>query len=298
MENFQALTLHDKELFDNYSKLINTKSYEYAFSSLYLWRNLCNIQYIVINDCLVVQKSEEGKGPFFMMPYGYKKETLQSLVEKLKSISTEDNGQIYLFGDIESSFIDDLKEYTNFKFNIIDDRDVFEYIYKTKDLINLRGKKYHRKKNQYNYFINNYKYDVKAIDSDSIIKDCIELLIAWHKEKIINSKELCIEIPQIETLLYNLNYLNLKSIAIYIDNKLAGFSIGETINDTAVIHVERCNIRYKGIYSFINREFLKLYFTNTLFVNRQEDCGNLGLRQSKESYYPCELLKKSLLVIQ
>lgn len=298
MENFKSLTLEDKELFDKYLELIDTKSYEYSFSSLYLWRNLCNIKYIVIDDCLIVQKSEEGKDQFFMMPYGYKKEKLQSLVAKLKDISMNFNNRIYLFGDIENSFIYDLKKYTNFTIQIIDDRDDFEYIYRTKDLINLRGKKYHRKKNHCNYFTNNYKYDVKIIDCESIIKDCIQLLTYWHKEKIIYTKELCIEIPQIENLLYKLNDLNLKSIAIYVDNKLAGFSIGEIINDTAVIHVERCDIKYKGIYSFINREFLKLSFSDTIFVNRQEDCGSLGLRKSKSSYYPCELLKKSFLVIQ
>lgn len=297
MENFKPLTLEDKELFDKYSKLINTKSYEYAFSSLYLWRNLCNIKYIVIDNCLIVQKNEEDKGQFFMMPYGYKKETLQSLVENLKSISTKNNGQIYLFGDIEGSFINDLKNYTNFTFQIIDDRDDFEYIYRTKDLINLSGKKYHSKKNYCNYFANNYKYDVKIIDCESIVKDCIQLLTYWHKKKIINTKELCIEITQIEDLLYKLNDLNLKSIAIYVDDKLAGFSIGEIINDTAIIHVERCDIKYKGIYPFINREFLKLSFSDTIFVNRQEDCGSLGLRKSKGSYCPCELLKKSFLVI-
>lgn len=297
MENFKPLTLEDKELFDKYSKLINTKSYEYAFSSLYLWRNLCNIKYIVIDNCLIVQKNEEDKGQFFMMPYGYKKETLQSLVENLKSISTKNNGQIYLFGDIEGSFINDLKNYTNFTFQIIDDRDDFEYIYRTKDLINLSGKKYHSKKNYCNYFANNYKYDVKIIDCESIVKDCIQLLTYWHKKKIINTKELCIEITQIEDLLYKLNDLNLKSIAIYVDDKLAGFSIGEIINDTAIIHVERCDIKYKGIYPFINREFLKLNFSDTIFVNRQEDCGSLGLRKSKSSYCPCELLKNFFLVI-
>lgn len=297
MENFKPLTLEDKELFDKYSKLINTKSYEYAFSSLYLWRNLCNIKYIVIDNCLIVQKNEEDKGQFFMMPYAYKKETLQSLVENLKSISTKNNGQIYLFGDIEGSFINDLKNYTNFTFQIIDDRDDFEYIYRTKDLINLSGKKYHSKKNYCNYFANNYKYDVKIIDCESIVKDCIQLLTYWHKKKIINTKELCIEITQIEDLLYKLNDLNLKSIAIYVDDKLAGFSIGEIINDTAIIHVERCDIKYKGIYPFINREFLKLNFSDTILVNRQEDCGSLGLRKSKSSYCPCELLKKSFLVI-
>lgn len=37
-------------------------------------------------------------------------------------------------------------------------------------------------------------------------------------------------------------------------NNLAGFSIGEILNDTAINSYERCDIKYKGIYAFINRE--------------------------------------------
>lgn len=298
MENFKPITINDKELFEYYSKLINTNSYEYTFSSLYLWRNLCNVKYVVIDNCLIVQKSEEGKGQFFMMPYGYKNENLQTIIEKLKTLSNNFTEQIYLLGDIENSFIKDLKDYTNFKFNVVNDRDDFEYIYKTADLINLSGKRYHRKKNHYNYFITHYNYNIKSIDSKSTIDDCISLLKSWHKSKDICSKELSMEIEEIQDFLYKLKELNLQSIAIYVDGTIAGFSIGEMIKDTAIIHIERCDIKYKGIYPFINREFLNLYFSNTTFVNRQEDCGNLGLRKSKKSYYPCHLLKKSLLKIQ
>ncbi len=28
------------------------------------------------------------------------------------------------------------------------------------------------------------------------------------------------------------------------------------------------------------------------FINRQDDCGDEGLRRSKQSYKPCEMLKK------
>ena len=38
-------------------------------------------------------------------------------------------------------------------------------------------------------------------------------------------------------------------------------------------------------------------FRNTIFVNREEDCGLNGLRISKTSYHPNQLLKKSLIAI-
>ena len=294
MENFKDLAISDKDLFNNFLKDYTNKSYEYSFTALYLWRDLCNTKYSIIDNCLIIKK-ETNDGPFFMMPLGYDKSKLEELILKLKSLSTDDN--IYLLGDIEDSFISDLKNYTNLPFKIIENRNTFEYVYLTNDLLNLEGKKYHQKKNHYNSFINSYKYTITSIDSEEKIIDCLDLLSKWHKKRINLCKELLIETKEITDLLHNLSYLNLYSIAIYVENSLVGFSIGEILRDTAIIHIERCDINYKGVYSFINREFIKKDFSETKFINRQEDCGSTGLRKSKLSYNPLYLLKKSLIII-
>ena len=230
-----------------------------------------------------------------MMPIGYDKSNLEDLITTLKSLSTKDN--IYLLGHIEDSFIDDLKKYTSFSFKIFQNRDTFEYIYLTNELLNLEGKKYHNKKNHYNAFVKSYNYTITSIDNEKKIKDCLDLLDNWHSKTLSLSKELAIETKEITDLLYNLNYLNLCSIAVYVGDSLAGFSIGEIFKDTAIIHIERCNIDYTGIYSFINREFIKKDFKNTTYINREEDCGSAGLRRAKLSYHPFYLLKKSLIII-
>ena len=203
MENFKLLTLEDKDLFKNYENIIDTKSYEYSFVSLYLWRNLSNTKFSIIDNCLVINKNEPSKGNFFMMPYGYKKENLQELIEKLKIICPTNN--IYLLGDIEDTFINDLKKYTNLNYRIIEDRNDYEYIYNTKDLIDLQGKKYHSKKNQYNYFVKNYDYTISTVDSLKKIEDCIGLLKKWHNDNYVCCEEMSIEISAIEDILLKLN---------------------------------------------------------------------------------------------
>ena len=62
-----------------------------------------------------------------MMPLGYEKDKLNNLIFTLKKLSTNNN--IYLFGDIEDNFINDLQNYTDLSFKITQDRDNFEYIY-------------------------------------------------------------------------------------------------------------------------------------------------------------------------
>ena len=292
---FKCLTLEDKYLFETYINKHNILSYEYTFPSLYLWRKLCNTKYAIIDDAFVIIKQEEFKGSFFMQPLGYKKENLEALIKKLMEIRKAYPSK-YLFGDVSEEFINDIREYTSF--NICSTKDIndSEYIYSTNELIDLSGKKFHSKKNHYNNFVKNYEYEVKEISNNKIKVDCMELLKRWHSVKKEVDKELIMETDAISDALANLDKLKLKTIAVYVDNKIVGFSIAEKYaGNMANILVEKADANYRGVYAFINREFLIRQFSDTEFVNRQEDTGNEGLRKSKQSYNPIRMEEKFLL---
>lgn len=297
--NFKHVTLDDKELINSFVNKNAVESYEYLFSSLYMWRKLNNVKYNILDDVLIIEKSEENKGTFYAQPIGYKKKNLVKIVESLIERNQNYTDRYYLFGDVEQGFINDLRENTNYKIEIKDDVDDFEYVYKIEDLIQLKGKKYHGKKNHFNSFEKSYNYEIKTINNEKVVNDCLNLLHIWHEEiAVTTDKEMCMEIEAIEDIFLELQYLDLKSIAIYVHDKLVGFAVGEKVNNNmAVIHVERGEISYKGVYSFLNRKFLMEYFSDTGFVNRQEDTGNEGLRRAKQSYYPSKMIKKYLVKI-
>jgi len=300
INNFKCLSLEDKDLINSYVENSGVESYEYLFSSLYMWRKLDNVKYAIIEGALVIEKNEEGKGTFYAQPIRYTKENLVNIIESLANRNENYTDRDYFFGDVDKRFINDLKEYTDYKIEIKEDVDDFEYVYKTIDLIELKGKKYHGKKNHVNTFEKSYNYEIKAIDNDKVVKDCLTLLHRWHEEVLETiDKEMCMEIDAIKDIFGELQYLDLKSIAVYVDNELAGFAVGEKVNDKmAVIHVERGELEYKGIYSFVNRKFLMGCFSDTEFVNRQEDTGNEGLRKAKESYHPAKMVKKYLVKLK
>ncbi len=298
--NFKCLSLDDMEIINSYVKNNSIESYEYLFSSLYMWRKLNNVKYAIIDDALVIEKNEEGKGTFYAQPLGYKKDKLVNIIESLIERNENYTDRDYLFGDVDEEFINDLKKYTDYRIEIIEDVDDFEYVYNTKDLIELKGKKYHSKKNHVNTFEKTYKYEIKSINNENVIKDCLTLLHRWHEEVLETvDKEMCMEIDAIKDLFKELHYFELMSIAVYVDNELAGFAVGERVNDkTAVIHVERGELQFKGIYAFINRRFLMECFSDTEFVNRQEDTGNEGLKKAKQSYHPAKMIKKYLIKLK
>lgn len=298
--SFKCLTLEDKEIIEKYIDKSKLDSYEYLFSSLYMWRKLNNIKYAVLDDVLIIEKNEEGKGTFYAQFFGYKKDNLTSIIDELIKRNLEFTDRDYLFGDVGDEFVDDLKKYTDFSIDIVEDIDDSEYIYNTQDLIELKGKKYHSKKNHVNSFLKTYSYDIKTINNENVKSDCMDLLHKWHEEVAVTvDKEMLMEIDAIKDLFRELHFFDLNSIAIYVDGDLAGFAVGEKVNDKmALIHVERGEIAYKGIYAFLNKQFLVESFQDTEFVNRQEDTGNEGLRKAKKSYHPEKMIKKYLVKLK
>ena len=85
----------------------------------------------------------------------------------------------------------------------------------------------------------------------------------------------------------------LKIAGIFIDGKLEAFTMGEYINpNMALIHIEKANPMIRGLYPYINKQFLVNEFSDVEFVNREEDLGIEGLRKAKLSYHPVKFIEK------
>lgn len=294
---FKPLTMQDKEIFIKYLSQYKFATCEYSFANLVLWRKGCDIRYIVYKDSLIIKKKDFEGNYYFMQPLGYKKEDLKSIIDKLQDYKEKNNFQ-YLFKDIEEPFLNELKEIYKQEISVVEDIDNFDYIYTQDSLANLSGKKLHGKKNHYNYFIKNYSYEVKDISELTVKEDCLEALKIWLQEKDETDENLNYESEGIKEIINNMGDLNLKGMAVYVEGKLAAFTIGEgTNNDMAIIHVEKGLPDVKGIYSFINKTFVENYFSDSKYINREQDLGIEGLRKAKKSYNPVKLEKKYCVYI-
>ena len=84
---------------------------------------------------------------------------------------------------------------------------------------------------------------------------------------------------------------------VYIDDSLEAFSVGSFNpgENMAVIHIEKANPEIRGLYQYINREFLIHAFPQAALVNREDDLGIEGLRKAKMSYNPVGFERKYLV---
>ena len=69
------------------------------------------------------------------------------------------------------------------------------------------------------------------------------------------------------------------------------------VKDTLIVHVEKALKGYSGIYPTLASEFVNLFGKNALKINREEDCGDLGLRTSKLQYKPLEIKEKNFIKV-
>ena len=100
------------------------------------------------------------------------------------------------------------------------------------------------------------------------------------------------ELKALNAMLDHFTDLHQKGFMITIDGQPAAFSIYERLNPTtAVIHFEKAEKSFKGLYQLINRETAKAIFKEGYtFINREEDLGIDGLRKAKMSYFPEKLI--------
>lgn len=294
---FKKLSLGDKNSIDKYISPYKFLSCEYSFTSLYIWKDACDIQYTIYKNALILKKKDFDGNYHFMQPIGYVMEDLGEIIEKLKEYR-EENDMKYLFKDLDENFIAEFNALHNEKneFYIQEDRDNFDYLYEAKKLMTLSGKKLHSKKNHYNAFTKSYSYEVLEINDKIVINDVCDAAQKWFEETNEKDIKLYYELLAIKDIVNNMALLNLNGIAVYVNGKIAAFSIGESLNEKlAVIHIEKGDKSINGIYSFISKTFIDKCFNNAEIINREQDLGIDGLRKSKMSYYPLRLEKKFIL---
>lgn len=189
----------------------------------------------------------------------------------------------------------DLHAKNNPNFIIEEDRNSFDYIYSTKDLIELKGRKFDGKRNHINHFLKQNKYAYESMNK-SHINECLTLNEEWYIQKLKKNQHSPIieyEKEVVDEALNNFESLNIKGAVIKIGGRIEAFTIGEKLNeDTAVIYIEKANHSIRGLSQIINREFIANEWADTTFINREQDMGNPGLRKAKLSYQPVRLEKK------
>jgi len=283
MLEFRKITIDDRGEMLKYMARLTLGTTESTFTDLFLWAEHYKNEFCIADGFLYIRSGDK-----FLTPYG--DGDLKRAIEKLPEDAT--------FICVSPGNRDKICAAFPERFQVREMRDSFDYIYNVEDLINLKGKKFHKKRTNVNNFIKNYRYEFVEINPENL--DEIREFQNFWLDKNVNEENrasLMGENAAISRALSNFDALGLKCGAIRIDGKIRAYSYGAAINDDFFLTcVEKADTDYVGIYQVINRDFAARFCKDYKFINREEDLGDEGLRRAKLSYNPAYLAEKFMLI--
>lgn len=302
------ITIEERPVLEAY-----LRGYEYgtsglSFTSLYMWRNINNFSWQIIGDYLCIAGLShlelDKEEPFLFPPLTrtgtYDPVALNHTIQEARKIF-QSRGYQFSIRLMPFQMMDILEEACPGKFRFFDDRPNYDYLYRKQDLIELKGREYHSKKNHLNYFLSHYSFQYVALTS-GMTDEAMKFIREFNERKNLPEHEmelLKMEERAMVDVFRNLEAVGYLAAAILIDDKIEALCIGGTLNrNTITVHVEKANIAYRGLYQLINNEFCKHVGSNVKYINREEDMGIPGLRKAKLSYKPVKLVESQIAIFK
>lgn len=289
MIEFYAPTLKDKEWIKERLSKKEGLTCEYTFANIFSYCAKMKILVADVNGFLVTKcYTDDTVGYCYPVGEGDIKEALAFIIDDMK---TED-AKTYLFG-VDEDDKKELEELYPDMFDILLDRDGFDYIYLSEDLISLSGKKYQPKRNHISFFKKNYNWTYEKMSADNI-EDCYNMNIEWlEKSGSIYSEDLENELKIVRCVFQNFSQLGCKGAVIRVDGKVVAFAMGGEIDkNTFCVHFEKAFSDIRGAYPMINQQFVENELSEYKYIDREDDLGIENLRKAKLSYHPVLLPEK------
>ncbi len=258
---------------------------ELALANLFIWQDFDHPKLTIINQNLCILITPPNEPPFFLEPIGKNKipETIDTCLK--------DSGRMARLSE-EFIFRLDLKNY-----RIVCSRNHFDYVYETKILAELKGKKFDGKRNHIKNFKRRHPdYEFKPLNARSK-NEALELFKAWfairRDSRFFPRLAHTSQKSAIERSFAHFEELNMSGGTIYVDKKMKGFVLGSPLNhETISVHFLYAHPSLRGIFQTLLWEACKKTFDSFKYINLEQDLGIPGLRKAKSSYQPLKLEKK------
>jgi hypothetical protein len=179
-------------------------------------------------------------------------------------------------------------------------RGQWDYLYSKADLVGLKGNRYHKKKNLLNQFVKNYAHVYAPLTSGSV-EQALALQDAWCTWRDCESTAILASENRVITRILNAwgRLEGLMAGGLWVEESLVAYTVAEALDpDTLLIHFEKGDAGFKGVYQAINQLFLADLGDRFSTVNREQDLDDTGLRRAKLSYHPTDFLRKYDIVLQ
>lgn len=256
---------------------------EFTFSNIWLFRHTYNYHLSRFGEGQYVLTGTKHGKSFFSCPWGLPhREILAELFSRhdfLKNLNALQAEQL-------------TPTLAEWGYEVREDRDNWDYLYDTREMATLEGKKFHKKRNHVNQFLLAHPQGFEGRDMDGSDHDteaALGLLERWQAPREDRSDYL----PSKDAVIHRTE-LELRSRLWTLDGTVVAFAQGEPTQrgGAFTIHFEKADGEHRGLYQTVFQEWAKILQDEWPLINREQDLGEPGLRQAKETYRPVGFVRK------
>ncbi|OPY80254.1 MAG: hypothetical protein A4E70_01863 [Syntrophus sp. PtaU1.Bin005] len=299
-KSFKLLSLADFPRLKPFFESLRFPLAIYSLPSLIAWNSEANPTYYLLEEDLLLLKMggmllREPERDCLLLPLSPARDVTPP---ELEDIARRHCIPTLCF--VPENYVDHFGASTVFdRFSLTEQPDYSDYVYRTTDLVELRGNRYRSKRNHISKFRKMYvetgRAAVEALSAANI-PDALIFLERWcaennrcHPEENPN---LALESQASRILLEYLEFLEAQGIAVRIDGEILAFGIATTLTGSMkILNVEKADAHVRGLYQFLDQECARHLFGGVEFINKESDMGVPGLASSKKSYDPVKLIR-------
>lgn len=290
---FHPVTSDDIETIANYFALYPSKSDDFTVGGVMMWVELFDYEISEAYDSLFIKGKNPASGvAIFYAPVGPLSE--DEYVDIINDYcDTHDLERMIILPSevLPSAEGDGRPAGTPFE------ESMTEYLYDIEKFVTFSGKKMEKKRNHLNFFKRNYSpvvvEDISAANAADLIAFTLEFNAKNSENELADY-----ECRQVMDALAHFDDFPYEGVALRYEGRIIGYSFGEKSGDTFIIHAEKANIEYRGVYQAVASELAKMVmgkYPDVKYLNREDDMGSEDLRKSKLSYHPALYIAKKVI---
>lgn len=290
---FREITLEDKALFDRYLIREDSLSDDYCFSNLYLWAKIYGTTCAVQDGWLLIRNRHDGLR-YSLAPLG---EGDLSVPVALLRDQCAQEGIPLRFGLLTAEQRDRLEAAMPGRFEFTPQRDSFDYVYSVEKLAELAGRRLHSKRNHINRFMDeNADWNFEPL-SNANLEEAHAMHRAWCRENGCQSEAgLQEEDCAVARAFAAFGKLDLMGGLLRVAGRVVAYTMASPLGLHSMdVHFEKAFTDPEGAYAVINCEMaqhVREAYPDVVYLNREDDTGDEGLRRAKESYLPDVIVEK------
>ena len=293
MIQFRELTLSDIPQVRKFFEAYRSRSCDATIGGSFMWRKYFQTQIYIDDTVLLFKVLRSSDNMAFITPYGDYDRGFRLIFEYCRETGIQP--AFCAVTNRELPYYEAHFQVESIKFN----RTWSDYLYEAEKHRTFAGKKLSGQRNHVNKFLKSYDdWSFEPITPENL-DEARDFCLEIERQRAKESSTYEAEEEILSEVFEHYEVYGFFGNILRVDGNIIAMAMGETIGDTLFVHVEKARRDYFGAYQMIVREFARAHTGGEVeYINREDDSGDMGLRTSKLSYQPMELLDKATVKIR